>query len=131
MSYLAAYGTLRGQWTQPRSLSFIRMGILEGYGMYTAGGYPVIFPEEHSKVIVETFEVTPDTLKNLDRYEGITGNPISDLYRREIVAIDKNTTVPYTAYAYIGTAAFKKRKLAKIPSGDWLLHQKETKTIIL
>jgi len=128
MSYLAAYGTLRGQWS--RLNNFVRKGILEGYGMYTAGGYPVIFPEEHSKVIVETFAVTPDTLKNLDRYEGITGNA-SDLYERKIVAIDKNSPVPYIAYAYIGTEAFKKRKLASIPSGDWhqYLHQHMKETI--
>jgi gamma-glutamylcyclotransferase (GGCT)/AIG2-like uncharacterized protein YtfP len=91
--------------------------------MYSAGPYPVIFKEEHSRVVVETFQVLPATLENLDRYEGITGTA-SDLYERKIVAIDKNTPIPYLAYAYVGTEAFKIRKLAKIPSGDWLQHKK-------
>jgi len=128
MSYLAAYGTLRGKWNRPNH--FIRKGYLEGYGMYTAGPYPVIFEEEHSKVVVDVFEVLSATLKNLDRYEGISGNA-SDLYERKIVAVDKDTPVPYLAYAYIGTEAFRKRKLASIPSGDWHQHIKETENIIL
>ena len=109
------------------------MGILEDYAMYNAGGYPVIFPEKHNKVVMEIFEVTPATLRNLDRYEGIRpDSPAheSDLYKRVSVSIDQNTSIPYIAEAYVGTEAFKKRKLAKIPSGDWLQHQKEQKDVL-
>ena len=122
MSYLAAYGTLRSYWNKPAHS--IRLGTIKNYGMYTCGGFPVIFPEESKEIIVEVFEVTPNTLRNLDKYEGINGKK-NDLYKRQSLLIDEETTIPYIAEVYVGTEFFRKRKLASIPSGDWLQHIKK------
>ena len=134
--YLAVYGTLRGNMSDPDP----RLAILKGHAMYSAGGYPVIFHEAWVRpwesITVEVCKVTEKQLEYIDRYEDISGDEKYDLYKRTEVTIEfpPESLAEYyglfkhqKAFAYVGTEAFRRRKLAKIPSGDWLLHQQEQK----
>jgi len=81
---VAVYGTLkkgRGNSSLLSASAFMGMQMLEGFVMYSAGGFPVIYRQEGNFIFIEVYEVDEATLTgSLDRLEG---HPT--WYRRELV----------------------------------------------
>lgn len=120
---VAVYGTLRkGQGNS--SLLGGAMGLgkvqLQGYEMYTAGGFPVCYrtADKRETIVAELYDV--HSIETLQRLDGLEGHP--DWYRREVVS-----TPLGPAWIYIMTDQGYKQN-SKVESGDWV--QRHNKGVI-
>ena len=81
---VAVYGTLkqgRSNHALMRDSELLGEEVLNGFIMYRAGGFPVIYRDINHSIHIEVYEVHPDVVKhNLDPLEG---HP--HWYRREQV----------------------------------------------
>ena len=107
------YGTLRrgfGNHTLMGDSEQLGTDTLNGFEMFTAGGFPVVYPTaKDDSIVVEVFEVTEDKLTGpLDMLEG---HP--RWYKRELVP-----TVFGDAWMYIMTDERYKQNY-RVESGDW------------
>jgi len=79
------YGTLRqGEINHTRflrGLEPITTQHIGGFSMYTRGAFPIVVPSDNTNdIVVELYEVSAGTMKNLDRLEGYP-----HFYNRKIV----------------------------------------------
>ena len=81
---VAVYGTLkqgRSNHALMRDSQLVAETVLDGYIMYSAGGFPVVYRADEGTITVEVYEVDPKVVSlNLDPLEG---HP--HWYRREKV----------------------------------------------
>jgi gamma-glutamylcyclotransferase (GGCT)/AIG2-like uncharacterized protein YtfP len=118
MSLLFVYGTLLpGEPNQER----LRGGALQGAAR-TEAGYALLDFGEHpgmvrggaGQVRGALFEVTVETLRDLDRFEEASA------FRRERVRLEDGRRVE--AYLYLGLAP----PGGEIPGGDWAAHRRRS-----
>jgi gamma-glutamylcyclotransferase (GGCT)/AIG2-like uncharacterized protein YtfP len=113
MPNVAVYGTLREGFSNHRLLetsTLLGADVLNGFEMYTAGGFPVIYPTNNDdSIVIEVYECSDETLNGpLDSLEG---HP--SWYRRQLV-----DTQFGKAWVYVMQSQAYKRN-NKILSGDW------------
>lgn len=134
MNKVAVYGSLReghGNWkwalrdTKSKMLSREK---LTGHGMVSLGGFPAIYtdPDNENGVVVEVYEVTDDTLHQLNRLEGYHGNGESNFYDRKVVSTSVGDAFVYHIDSYKDSAR------THVEHGDWTqyLEERESKMFI-
>lgn len=101
---LFVYGTLRGKGEATHSLM--------DHALYNAGPFPYIRPAPTWDVYGSVIEVTPDELRDMDRYEGIERG----LYTRQKLKVHNNDTDEWEmVWVYVGGSDWPEL----IESGDW------------
>ena len=89
MPKLFVYGTLKqgyGNHRHIRGATFLGEARLDGYCIYSLGGFPGISPLEDSFVIGELYEITDEMLDRCDYLEGVDLDQTErGMYRRETV----------------------------------------------
>lgn len=102
---------------------------VEGYEMYSNGGFPYVVPsaDPHSKVTADLVayhgQDWEEFLADLDSLEGYRGEGKNNHYDREIVSYTTKDGVSGKAYIYIASKTLGRdirKELRKIESGDWL-----------
>lgn len=109
---VCVYGTLRADCGNHRLLAggeFLGMVRVEGWAMYSMGGFPAIVPAEGSVVTGEVYRVTRSIMKKLDGLEGYPG-----WYSRTKVPTEFG---PAWIYHFESEESVDGRRL--IASGDW------------
>ena len=104
LKLLAVYGTLRGK------ENILKTERLEGFEMFSLGGFPMIIPNDNESVVIDIMNITDDELRRYDRYESVP-----NLYTREIVKTSLGNT-----YIYVPTIQTQQREKEKVEGGDWL-----------
>lgn len=108
------YGTLRrgasNAWRMKDAV-FISPAIACGT-LYKISWYPVFIPNESSEshVVGELYQVTPETLLELDEFEG-------DEYLRKMITVHGDDDARIQAWAWCFKEIPASEKI--IPSGDW------------
>jgi len=114
MNLVFVYGSLKKGFSNHRLLStseFVSKGTVHDAELYSLGGFPALVSGGGS-VEGELYEVSPETLRNLDMLEG---HP--NFYRRETRLVDcsMNGQLPCHVYIYQGEVSGDYH----IPCGEW------------
>lgn len=114
MPKVAVYGTLRTGFGNHHLMGDSRLlgtTELHGFEMYSAGGFPVIYPSTNDdSIIVEVYEVSESVLHGpLDSLEG---HP--RWYRRQLVDTEFGK-----AWVYVMQTQAYKRDNRRVATGDW------------
>ena len=119
---VAVYGSLRKGLGNHRVLGdskLVSTGIVQGFGMYSMGGFPALTTlANKTDVVVEVYEVDNDTMRRLDRLEGYP-----HFYNRVPVPIHLNEGEDgvesyLTAWIYFIDDKFPEKSF--VESGDWV-----------
>lgn len=125
------YGTLRnglGNYQHILEGNTVREepATMSGATMLDAGGFPFVIAEGEGTIIGEVMYLDPEyatlTMARLDRLEGYRGPGVpGNMYEREQVTVTSADGIPFTAYAYITSAGFRRHTndMPVIASGDW------------
>ena len=123
------YGTLRKECVNHYVMKeakgrYIGKGVVNGYEMYTNGGFPMVIRGEGT-VVGELYEV-----QNLYRLDALEGYP--HLYIRETteVELESGEKVKALIYTQSHNAESVRKNRIRIPEGDWVewlrKHRKES-----
>ena len=103
LHYVFVYGTLKEGYSNSTLLQSSRLDrqamTVNRYRMKCNGYYPSVLrdPENSGRILGEVYEVTDETLKQLDRLEGTS----SGLYYRDQVQVKDCSNEVTTAWMYI------------------------------
>ena len=119
MHKVAVYGSLRkgmGNHVLLKHVDTHRSGIINGYEMYSCGGFPAIVQSDHGYVKVEVYEVDDKTLQRLDALEGYTGgyNGFYDRAEERVVYEDGEVDDVLVYYMHNPPSDIQ------VESGDWV-----------
>ncbi|WP_019415742.1 gamma-glutamylcyclotransferase [Paenisporosarcina sp. TG20] len=118
---LFVYGTLlRGESNHHvlEGATLLFEGIKIQAKMYDTNiGYPAIELEEGSTIVGEVYEIQEYIWSSLDALEGYTGNPLTDMYSKEIVKVETNEGL---IEVIVYTICDVSMKSVLIPSGNWI-----------
>lgn len=113
---LFVYGTLHKK--QPNHKRFLSDAVYLGeaetkrkYELYDVGGFPGMLRGGRNRVVGELYAVDDDTLKTIDRLEGVP-----HMYRREKIRLRRRSEVFGYIYQY---KPKYDTHIEEIPSGDW------------
>lgn len=118
---LFVYGTLlRGESNHHviEGATLLFEGIRIQAKMYdTNNGYPAIELDNGATIVGEVYEIHEHHMwSSLDALEGYTGNPLTDMYSKEIVKVETNEgLIEVTVYTICDVSM----KSVLIPSGNW------------
>ena len=125
---LAVYGSLRKN-LKGRSFrsslvhgfgEFIGMGSFEGQ-MFALGHYPGVVPVSTHRVTAEVYEISEETLRRCDAFEGcVYGDRSASLFHRELTPVDVNGET-VEAWVYFYSQSRTRLTSPCIESGDWSL----------
>lgn len=113
---VAVYGSLREGHGNHRLLvdsEFVQKGTVDGFGMYTLGGFPACTPKgPHVPIVVEVYNVDELTMRRLDMLEGYP-----TFYNRKQVKVVANSGETSIAWMYFIDDEYPERMF--VESGDW------------
>ena len=66
------YGTLRGGHPYMGDAAFVGEAIAKDYTLFDLGSFPAMIPKTGSHVVGEVWNIDPDYIEALDRFEGQT-----------------------------------------------------------
>lgn len=119
---VAVYGSLREGLSNHRLLVHSKKvydGVVEGFAMYSLGGFPCIVPTDSASkpVVVEVYEVDEVTLRNLDRLEGYRAGSDNNFYERMSVEVHTGSGL-VSALIYYMPTPYSARD--RVSCGDWV-----------
>lgn len=131
------YGTLRtdqGNWRWALAGNTVSEvhGTVAGMVMHDNGAFPFAYPTSDPADVIhgDLMHVKPDlydkVLGSLDSLEGYKGPGRFNLYERGIVPVTLDDGTIEQAYAYYASHDYYAnhvRRLPRVTSGDWLIHE--------
>lgn len=116
--FVASYGTLRRGYANSRLIdkkdNWIGEGKTEEKYQLRASGIPYVNKTPDTQIVIDLWEVDPETLKRVDRLEGYDpANHNNSWYKRELIPVIVDNK-RYDAWLY-----FNNQGSTVIPSGDY------------
>lgn len=122
MHKLFVYGTLKkgkGNHGYIGGSSVVsRRTFVEGYQMYSLGGFPGVVKDDSSLIYGEVYSIDNKTLEGCDYLEGYRADkPDNSMYIRTTVDCFDDNQRPIKAYMYIWNGPVD--GLSKVDNGEW------------
>ena len=116
------YGSLRSgeynfKYCMGENPQLIGKGKLKGFGLYSLGSYPFIYPLKDSEVVVEGYEIEEANKIRIDNMESGAG------YHVEEVTIILETGEKEKVEVYVADELYNNR--GRVVSGDWVKRDEE------
>jgi gamma-glutamylcyclotransferase (GGCT)/AIG2-like uncharacterized protein YtfP len=124
---VAVYGSLRRDFHNHRIIEhskFLGMTRTDPeYTMLSLGSFPAVIEGGDTSILVEIYEVDPETFASLDILEGYSPEKKSAFYSRKLVEFPEFGAC-WMYYIDGGAEGFSN---TRVPSGDWGTHKQEVR----